>query len=75
MPTGVCKHKNKFMAQMSKVGSYNNHIGYYNTPEEAFQAYKEAKENYIKEVADKWKDLISDKVYEAMYNYKIEIDG
>jgi hypothetical protein len=48
-------------------------LGRFKTPEEAFQAYKTAKEQYIKEVADKWKDLIDIKVYEAMYNYKVEI--
>ena len=31
------------------------------------------KEKYIKEVADKWKNLISDQVYQAMYNYQVEI--
>ena len=67
-PIGVIKNINKFN---SSIG--NNFLGSYNTPEEAFQAYKTAKEQYIKEVADKWKGLISDKVYEAMYNYKVEI--
>ena len=32
-----------------------------------------AKERYIKEVADKWKGIIDDKVYNALYNYKVEI--
>lgn len=43
------------------------------TPEEAFQVYKVAKETYIKEVADEWKDKINPKVYQAMYNYQVEI--
>ena len=48
-------------------------VGYYKTPEEAFQSYKGVKEFHIKAVADKWKDLISEQVYQAMYNYKVEI--
>lgn len=48
-------------------------LGTFNTPEEAFQVYKTEKEKYIKEIADKWRGLISDNVYQAMYNYKIEI--
>jgi hypothetical protein len=48
-------------------------LGRFKTPEEAFKCYKLHKEAYIKEVADKWKDLIDVKVYEAMYNYKVEI--
>lgn len=51
----------------------NKNIGSFNTPEEAFEAYKTAKEKQIKEVADKWKPLIKPKVYQAIYNYKVEI--
>ena len=69
-PIGVSKEKNyrKFKATFKKTT-----LGRYTTAEEAFQAYKDAKEKYIKEVADKWKGLISDKVYQAMYNYQVEI--
>ena len=36
--------------------------------------YKEiAKEKYIKEVADHYKGQISDKLYQALYNYEVEI--
>jgi hypothetical protein len=34
---------------------------------------QKAKESYIKEIADKWKYKIADKVYQALYNYKVEI--
>ena len=46
---------------------------YYLTPEEAFEFYKEHKEMYIKEVADKYKKYIPKKLYNAMYNYQVEI--
>jgi hypothetical protein len=72
-PIGVHKGGNKFMAQLNKGTGSQYYLGSYNTPEEAFQAYKTEKEKYIKEVADKWKDLIDPRVYEAMYNYKVEI--
>ncbi len=49
------------------------HLGSFSTPEEAFEAYKTAKEEYIKEVADKWRGQITEQVYHAMYNYKVEI--
>ena len=48
-------------------------LGTYNTPEEAFDTYKVAKEQYIKEVADKWKNSITERVYQALMNYSIEI--
>ena len=51
-----------------------NFLGHYNTPEEAFQAYKQFKENYIKQVADEYKELIPEKLYNAMYEYEVEIE-
>jgi hypothetical protein len=45
----------------------------YDTPEEAFHAYKTAKEAYIKQVADEYKDKIPKKLYDALYAYTIEI--
>ena len=74
-PIGVSyyKSKDKYMSQISLGGNKHKNLGYYNTPEEAFNSYKIAKENYIKEIADKYKDSIPNKLYEAMYNYKVEI--
>ena len=48
-------------------------MGTFDTSEEAFQAYKVAKEQYIKEVADKWREQIEPRVYKAMYKYQVEI--
>ena len=50
-------------------------LGRFDTPEEAFQAYKQAKESYIKEVAEKWKGDIDPRVYEALMNWTVEING
>ena len=71
-PIGVHKCGNKYGSKISKEKK-TLHIGLYNTPEEAFYAYKVAKEDYIKEIADKYKGQISDQVYQAMINYKVEI--
>jgi len=73
-PIGVYYNQTvkKFIAKVHTVDK-RVHLGVFNTPEEAFQVYKVAKENHIKEVADKWKDKIDPRVYEAMCNYKIEI--
>jgi hypothetical protein len=49
------------------------HLGYFYTPDEAFNAYKEAKEAYIKSLAEKWKDKIDPRVYEALMKYRVEI--
>lgn len=67
---GVDYHKNRkqFRARCS-----DKHLGWFNTEIEAFLAYKQAKEAYIKDVANKWKDQIDPKVYDALMNYQVEI--
>ena len=67
---GVDYHKNRkqFRARCS-----DKHLGWFNTELEAFRAYKQAKEAYIKEVANKWKDQIDPRVYEALIKYEVEI--
>ena len=73
LPIGVRVLGNSFQTRLNKNGK-SLCLGTFNTPEEAFEAYKIAKEAYIKEVADKWRGQITDKVYEALINYKVEID-
>ena len=51
----------------------NKYLGLFNTELEAFYAYKQAKETYIKEVANKWKDQIDPRVYNALMKYEVEI--
>lgn len=72
-PLGVSKVKNKYNAQFRCNGLVR--LGLYNTPEEAFYAYKRAKEAHIKEVATKYfnEGKITEKVYDALMNWKIEI--
>ena len=62
----------RMKAKISRHGK-NVSLGYFDTPEEAFCAYKEEKETYIREVADIWKNKLDPRVYEALYNYKVEI--
>lgn len=67
-PIGVTPHRNKFSAECEIK------LGVYNTPEEAFKVYKKFKENYIKEIADEYKNKIPLKLYKAMYNWEVEIN-
>ena len=53
---------------------YSKTLGYYNTPEEAFQCYKQFKESYIKQIADEYKPYIPKKLYEAMYRWEVDIN-
>lgn len=71
---GVHKHREKFQSCLSKNGK-NRPLGTFNTPEEAFEAYKKAKENQIKKMAVEYYSVgkISLEIYKAMCNYNVEI--
>ena len=75
-PIGVSWHKtmNKFCAYCTKESKKQIHLGYYDTVEDAFTAYKSFKENYIKEVADEYKDIIPTKLYDALCKYEVDIN-
>lgn len=49
---------------MLRIGLINQH----------FPRYKEYKEDFIRDLAEQYKDILPYKVYEAMMNRKIEID-
>ena len=67
------KYKNKYMAECSDGHNKNKYLGIFDNPKEAFYAYKTHKENLIKEIAEKYKESIPNKLYEAMFNYKVEM--
>ena len=62
----------QFRATINRWGKQYT-LGGFHTEEEAFNAYKEAKEVYIKEVAIFFKDHIDIRVYEYLINYKLEV--
>jgi hypothetical protein len=74
-PIGVYLNKktNKYVSHCHN-GNKQLHLGYFNTPEDAFNVYKEFKESYIKQVANKYKGRIPDRLYNALYMYKVHID-
>lgn len=73
-PIGVyySKNENKYKANIS-INNTSKTIGTFKTELEAFQAYKEFKEKLIKEIADEYKNKIPEKLYNAMYNWKVEV--
>lgn len=74
-PIGVYYNKNmhSYVAFCWTGGVQKEYLGQYNTPQEAFVAYKTRKEQYIKEIADKYKEQIPKKLYDALYKYEVEI--
>lgn len=73
-PIGITKHYKKFEAQIN-YGKGTVSLGDYETPEDAFAAYKAAKEAYIKQVAQEYYDKgeITRRVYNALMRYEVEI--
>lgn len=66
------KRSGKFQARLSRGGKSVS-LGYFDTELEGFKVYKEAKEVYLKELAEKWKGAIDTRVYEALISYQVEI--
>lgn len=73
-PIGVTysKRDGLYVAMVSEYCKWV-YLGCFKDPISAFNAYKTEKERYIKEVADKYKDELEPRVYEALYNYQVEI--
>ena len=69
-----CKRDKAFVAQVSRNKGKPERLGYFKTEIEAFNAYKKAKEVFVKEVAEKWKSQIDVRAYNALMNYEVEID-
>lgn len=77
LPQGVSfrKQSNKYVSQMS----FNDENGkrksrqilLSNDIEECFRAYKYEKEVYVRFLAEKWKDSISQKAYDALMKYEV----
>jgi len=74
-PVGVNFHKatGKFRAYLA-INGKRKHLGLFNTPEEAFQVYKLAKEAYIKVVAQQWQHILDEKVFQALLDYEVNIN-
>ena len=73
---GVCwsKTNKAFVAQVGKNKGKRGHLGFFNTEIEAFNAYKKAKEAFVKELANKWEGQIDERAYNALMNYTVGID-
>ena len=73
---GVCwsKTNKAFVAKVSRNEGQQEHLGFFKTELEAFNAYKVAKESFVKEQAEKWKSQIDIRAYNALMNYEVNVD-
>lgn len=73
-PIGVNYHiyRRKFQVSCNYKGK-SIYLGLYDDITTAFNVYKNYKEKIIKSLADEYKNKIPKKLYDALYNYKVEI--
>lgn len=72
-PIGVYCDKNERLIIQIHKNDTTAHLGCSDSPKKAFETYKIEKEKYIKKVAEEYKSKIPQKLYDAMYRYKVEI--
>ena len=69
------KDSNMFTSSINLGNSRRGiHLGLFVTEIEAFNAYKTAKENYLKELAEKWKSKIDERAYNALMKYEVTVN-
>lgn len=64
------KRDSKFIVQIN-INGKPKHLGSFDTEIEAYLAYKEAKEVYVKHMANLWRDDIATNVYNALMNWEL----
>lgn len=75
-PIGVRRQSrdSRFNARCNNGTGKSRHLGYFDTPQEAFQAYKTFKEALIKEVANEYKEQLDPRVYDVLMRYEVNAD-
>ena len=73
-PIGVKPNGKGYSSRCRNAYGKEVSLGNFNTPHEAFLIYKLNKELVIQSVAQKYKKLIPNRLYEALINYKVEED-
>lgn len=76
LPIGVSfdKSRQKYIAGL-RVGMVKKCLGRFDTSIAAFKAYKAAKEQFVKELAERYfqEGKITEKIYDALMKYEVEI--
>lgn len=70
---GVRQHKSGTWESRICIGGKPTVIGTFNTQQEAFTAYVNHKETYIKTLAEKWRGKVDDRVYEALFKHQVSV--
>lgn len=72
LPQGIywVTRAKKYKAQIS-INGKREYLGLFDCPDEAYQAYKIAKEANVKRMALEWQDRIADNVFQALMNWQL----
>ena len=74
LPIGVhLDEKRGYKVACADGSGSKTYLGYYQDAETAFSVYKTYKESIIKQQANKWRDQIDPRAYDALMNYEVEI--
>ena len=75
LPIGVSltKKKNRYRVEFTNIINNIRTSKVFDTIDEAFNHYKEYKEEHIKYIANKYKDKIPQILYNTLINYQVEI--
>ena len=71
LPQGVHLSKGRYQVQIRINGEGRKHLGSFGTPEEASKVYNKAKEEYVRSMAEQYKDVLNPRVYDNLMNYKV----
>lgn len=78
LPIGINvnpRNPNLYVSQIS-IKNSKKFLGHFSNVQDAFDAYKHAKESYIKQVANEYKSKypnFPERLYQALINYEVEI--
>lgn len=62
---------NKYEVRCAIGEHGRKYLGVYSTKEEAFNIYKKFKEDYVKQIAEEYKERIPKRLYEALYKWRV----
>lgn len=72
LPTSVVMNtSNNFYSRFS-INGFTQYIGTFDTPEEAFLAYKQAKEQYLQHLAYKYEESLDPRAFNALLYYSVD---
>ena len=77
LPIGVSqasRYKTPHYYSYININGQQVHLGTFSNIEDAFYSYKIAKEEYIKETADRYAYCLSDNIINALYNWEVDIN-